>query len=109
MHLYILEFRCNCKHVIKLFMELKADISELKDSFGNVLDTITPKMCRQVMLSMQHRLQPCVQSGGQCFENLFKVANLHPRQGGTPTRKSGAISVKTAPFLKKKQVGVPPA
>ena len=90
-------------------MELKNDISELKDSIGEVLAVIPPEVCRHVMLSMQRRLRPCVQSGGQYFENLFKVANLHHRQGGTPTSKSGAISAKTAPFLKKKQVGLPPA
>ena len=57
-------------------MELKYDISELKDSTGEVLAIITPEVCRQVMVSMQRRLRPCVQSGGQYFENLFKVANL---------------------------------
>ena len=39
-------------HVIKLSMELNDDIIELKDSFGEVLVTITPEMCRKVMLSM---------------------------------------------------------
>ena len=80
-------------------MELNDDISELKDGIGEALVTITTEMCRQVMLSMRRRLQSCVQSGGQYFENLCKVANLHFRQGGTLTRKSGALSAKTAPVL----------
>ena len=67
-------------HVIKLSMELNDDISELKDSIGEVLVTITPEMCRQAMLSMRRGLQPCVQSGGQYLENLCKVANLRFRQ-----------------------------
>ena len=54
-------------------MELKNDISELKGSIGEVLVTITPEMCRQAMLSMRRRLQPCVQSGRQYFENLSRI------------------------------------
>ena len=45
-------------------MEMNDDISELKDSIGQVLVTITPEMCRQIMLSLPRRLQLCVQSGG---------------------------------------------
>ena len=57
-------------------MELNGDISELKDSIGEVLVTITPQKCRQVMLSVRSRLQLCVQSSGKYFENLCKVSNL---------------------------------
>ena len=37
-------------------------------------------MCLKVMLSVWRRLQLCVQSGGQYFESLCKVANLRFRQ-----------------------------
>ena len=97
-----------CTHVIKLSIELNDDISGVKDSVGEVLVTITPEMCHQVILTMRRRLQPCLQSGGQYFENLCKVAILRFRQGGTPTRKCVALSAKTEPFLKK-QAGVRPA
>ena len=66
-----------CTHVTKLSMELNDDISELKDIIGKVLVTITPEMRLQVMLSMRRRLHPCAQPGDQCFENLYKVANLY--------------------------------
>ena len=82
-------------------MELNDDISELKDSIEEVLVIITPEMCRHVMLSVRRCLELCVQSGGQYFEDLCKVTNLRFREGGTPISKSGAISAKTAPFLKK--------
>ena len=52
--------RYKCTHVIKLSMELNDDISELKDSIGKVLVTITPEICHQAMLSKQRRLQLCV-------------------------------------------------
>ena len=57
-------------------MELKYDISELKDSIGEVLVIIIPEVCRKTMVGLQRRLWACVQSGGQYFENLFEVANL---------------------------------
>ena len=63
-------------------MELNDNVSELKDSIGEVLVTITPEMGRQVMLIVRRRLPLCVQSGGQYFENLCKVANLLFRQEG---------------------------
>ena len=71
-----------CTHVIKLSMEMNDDTSDLKDSFGEVLVTITCEMCRQIMISVRSRLELCVQSGGQCFENLCKVASLHFRHEG---------------------------
>ena len=63
-------------------MELNDNVSGLKDSIGQVLVTIEPEMCRQAMISVRRRLELCVQSGGQCFENLCKVANLHIRHEG---------------------------
>ena len=54
-----------CTHVTKLSMELNDNISELKDSIAEVLVTITPEMCLQIMLSARRRLQLCVQSAGQ--------------------------------------------
>ena len=83
--------------VIKLSMELNDGISELKDSIGEVHATITPEMCHQsdapvcshvlacvlacdtTSLSVRPRLQPCVQPGGQCFDDLRKVTNLRFR------------------------------
>ena len=78
------------------------DISELQDSFWEVLITIKPEMCHQVMISVRRRLELGVQSGGQCFENLCIIAKLRVRQGGTPIRISGALSAKTTFFLKKR-------
>ena len=46
-------------------MELINVISELKNSIGEVLVTITPEICCQGMLSVQSRLQLYVKSGGQ--------------------------------------------
>ena len=57
-------------------MELNGNISELEDSIGEVLVTITPETCCQVMLGVRCRLQFCVKSGCQYFENLCKVTNL---------------------------------
>ena len=57
-------------------MKLNDNISELKDSIGEILVTITPETCHQVMLSVRPRLQSRVQSDGRYFENLYKVANL---------------------------------
>ena len=51
-------------------MELNDNASELKDDIGDVLVTITPEMCLQVMLCVWRHLQRCVQSGGQYFEKL---------------------------------------
>ena len=65
-------------------MELNDNVSELKDSIGEVLVTITPEMCRQVMLSVRRPLQLCVQSGCQYLEQLCEVANLRVRQRRTP-------------------------
>ena len=84
----------------KLSLELKEDISELKDSIGEVLVTITPEMCR-AMLSVRRCLQPYVQSGGQCFENLCK-SRIYDLD------REGHKLAKAAPF-RKEQVGVPPA
>ena len=56
-------------------MELNDNVSGLKDSIGQVLVTIKPEMCRQAMISVRRRLELFVQSGGQCLENLCKVAN----------------------------------
>ena len=58
-------------------MELTDNVSELKDSIGEVLATITPKMCHQVMLSTRQCLQLLVQSGGQYFMNLCKFTKVH--------------------------------
>ena len=90
---------------MQLSMELNDDISGLKDSIREVLVTITPERCHQVMLSVRRRSKPCVQWGGQCFDNLCKVAILRFSLGGTETRKNGALSAKTAAFLNE-QVGV---
>ena len=38
-------------------MELNVNLSELKDSVAEVLVTITPEMCRQVMPNVRHRLE----------------------------------------------------
>ena len=65
-------------------METNGNVSELKDSVGEVLDAITPEMCRQVMLSPRRRLQLCAQTGGQQFEHGGVVAALWFRQRGTP-------------------------
>ena len=63
-------------------MELNDNVSELKDSIGQVLVTITPEMCLQIMLSLPRRLQLCVQSVGQYFQNLCKIANSRFKQEG---------------------------
>ena len=38
-------------------MEMNDDIGELKDSFGEALVTITPDMCRQVMIIVRRRFE----------------------------------------------------
>ena len=77
-------------------MELNDDIRELKDSFGEVLVTITPEMCRQVMINVRRCLELCVQPGGQCLENLCKASNFHFRQEGHKL-----ASLERASFLQK--------
>ena len=52
------------------------------------------------ILGVRHRLPGCVQVGSQCVENLCEVANLHFRNGRTPT----VFFLESAPLL---QVGNP--
>ena len=43
-------------HFMKMLIELKDNVSELKDSIGEDFVTITPKMYHRVILSVRHRL-----------------------------------------------------
>ena len=72
-------------------MELSDNVNELKDSIGEILANITPEMCRQVMLSVWRSLQLCVQSGGQYFENLCKVANVYVSMSPCLKRKFATL------------------
>ena len=44
---------------------------ELKDSISEVLATITPKLCLQLIARLRRRLQLCDQLGGRHFEQLL--------------------------------------
>ena len=46
-------------------------LTELKDSISEVLGTITPELCQQVIANMRRRLQLCDQLGGRHFEHLL--------------------------------------
>ena len=76
---------------MKMFLELNDNVRELKDSIGTAV-IIAPEMCRPAMLNMRYRLQLYVQSGGQHFEHLCGVVDLHFRQRGTPTSFYWAVS-----------------
>ena len=61
-------------------MELNGNLSELKDSIGEVLVNITYEMCRRITLSVQHRLRTA-NTSSICVKSL---TYLLIRQRGTP-------------------------
>ena len=79
-----------------MFLELNDNVSDLKDSIGVVLVTITPEIFRQVMLSVRRllQLQSCraVRTSTICVE--WRIYALD---------KEGHQIAEAVPFLQKRR------
>ena len=77
-------------------MELNDSVSELKDSIGEVLVTITPEIFRQVMLSMRRLLQ-LQSSRVVCTSRICAKSRIYALD------KEKHQLAEAAPFLQKRR------
>ena len=68
-----------------MFTELNDNVSELKDSIGEVLIKITPAICCLVMLGMRRIFTVVSSRAADTSERLREVAYLRFKQRGTAT------------------------